>query len=329
MRFLSNVEMLNSEKDNSITSSSNARKINGFTLVELLVVIAIIGVLIALLLPAVQAARAAAARMTCSNKLRQIGLSVHVYMDANPEKLPAGGNNLVFGNILSTNQISGFVPLLQFMEQGPLYQALTADTSAVSPAINIDSLATADLPLATMTKPLNNFICSSGVPRTLTGSYTTYRQCQGAGYYSGTTAASFTTASTLPTATGQFSFVPSPTAEGSTPTDGFSNTVFYSEALVGKLNKTGADDDYFGFSFAAGYPGITGFSTEFAPNTLSDSTGSTISAFTPAYVTSGHPGGACNVCYGDGAAKSVTSNITIDVWQKLGASSDGQAVTPP
>lgn len=100
-------------------------KVGGFTLVELLVVIAIIGVMVGLLLPAVQAAREAARRMQCGNNLKQIGLGVHNY-ESSYKQLPLnegrGGNIYTQTPPLGTYAVSWMVGLLPFIEQPALYE---------------------------------------------------------------------------------------------------------------------------------------------------------------------------------------------------------------
>jgi prepilin-type N-terminal cleavage/methylation domain-containing protein len=108
----------------------NVRR-RGFTLVELLVVIAIIGILVALLLPAVQAAREAARRMQCSNNLKQIGLALHNYVDVHRKLPPAilGGYDMrPSGPDWDDWDDEGFgwmCFILPFIEQQGLYERIS------------------------------------------------------------------------------------------------------------------------------------------------------------------------------------------------------------
>jgi prepilin-type N-terminal cleavage/methylation domain-containing protein/prepilin-type processing-associated H-X9-DG protein len=102
---------------------SPASRTQGFTLIELLVVIAIISVLIALLLPAVQAAREAARRIQCTNNLKQIGLGLHNYegiAGAFPPSNIAG----IFNGTYNYNGFSVHARILPFMEQGVAFNAI-------------------------------------------------------------------------------------------------------------------------------------------------------------------------------------------------------------
>lgn len=100
----------------------------GFTLVELLVVIAIIGILVALLLPAVQAAREASRRMSCSNNLKQLALASHNYHDTY-KRMPLnysqwGGGGKPTRDPLDGLTSSWMITVLPFIEQQPLYDRI-------------------------------------------------------------------------------------------------------------------------------------------------------------------------------------------------------------
>jgi len=102
---------------------------NAFTLIELLVVIAIIGVLIGLLLPAVQKVRDAADRVKCESNLKQLGLALHAYHDSNksfPPSTPDYNNGTRSTTPMGNeNTINGLPLMLPFIEQSPLYAEIS------------------------------------------------------------------------------------------------------------------------------------------------------------------------------------------------------------
>src|SRR5438067_555126 len=106
----------------SVMARSRQRTKRGFTLIELLVVIAIIGVLVGLLLPAVQKVREAANRMSCTNNLKQLGLAMHNYHNA------FGG----FPPEQTTSPQNSWTPfMLPYIEQDNLYKLYRFDVGLV------------------------------------------------------------------------------------------------------------------------------------------------------------------------------------------------------
>ncbi len=134
----------------------------GFTLVELLVVIAIIGVLIALLLPAVQATRESSRRSRCQNNLKQLSLGLVTYASARGGLPPSILDNVKAGmsSVASADNAPGFAwsaLILPFVEQAPMWDRLQAATNRGT--VNWQSAGSAATSLASL--PVNVFECSS------------------------------------------------------------------------------------------------------------------------------------------------------------------------
>ena len=203
----------------------------GFTLVELLVVIAIIGVLVALLLPAVQNAREAARRAQCLNNLKQLGIAMHNYESAE-KHLPAGLVSKTYPGQPNHPQTfyrwSSLAPLLPYMENQNVRDLLDTSLPLYMPGAGYPVDARNKTGVAQM---LTEFLCPSDLRLAVKSDWgpTNYVACAGSGIGGGT-----------PFDTDGVFYVNSATRFAKLP-DGSSHTAEMSESLLGEDNSpTGA-----------------------------------------------------------------------------------------
>jgi prepilin-type N-terminal cleavage/methylation domain-containing protein/prepilin-type processing-associated H-X9-DG protein len=309
------------------------RRRRGFTLVELLVVIAIIGVLVALLLPAVQAAREAARRMRCQNNLKQIGLAVHNFSDVTGE-LPR--------SFKPETGLSWHVNILSFLEQQALYNnfdTTTVTNSHTSPQRNDPNGLTIvnayQCPSCVVKRQLFNPPNNTNGPTDLipanTGQpaavphYYGINGPRGAGYPNGTATHEGVTAGT----SGMFQR--DPPIRLAMVTDGTSNTMMIAEmswisTIYGTRFRTWVrgGDEYAGV--VAGKPAfvVSGRNITNAINSIF--TANLIVPYNDVPFGSMHPGGM-NACLGDGSVRFVNQNISMITYRALASRDQGESIT--
>lgn len=281
---------------------------SGFTLVELLVVIAIIGVLVALLLPAVQSAREAARRMQCSNNLKQVALAVHNYHDVHRFLPPASTNATLSGS-------SGFAAILPYLEQTSIY-TLYDFSKGNSESVNLQAVS----------QRIKTYVCPScffvrKVP--IDG-------CDANDRAPGTYAFSTNSGDPWGVSDGAIVNALTPPTRMASITDGTSNTFLLGESHWGfrdYMFTSGPCSGQVrgGFSYwSSPYPLATAFSTQgpFNPQSMNGES-HRLSAF-----RSSHPGGV-NMANADGSVRFVTDTIDHSVLDAAATRDGGEAVVLP
>jgi prepilin-type N-terminal cleavage/methylation domain-containing protein len=329
-----------------------------FTLVELLVVIAIIGMLVALLLPAVQSARESARRMSCSNNLKQLGLAMHNYHDVNLRFPPAGLNygwcrNPPAATGRSNDRIlniNGLALMLPFYEQGGMAQSYVNTAAASNVTLGNESCCgptAAQEPLAGGGVPASNaqivslklkiFLCPSD---TSDPWYSGTTDVYSIGYNKGNlgrgartsydfssllsyTCAEWTTQRTNNT---RRMFAQNSDCRFSDVSDGTSNTVAICESTLDTNNGETSTWGYRGWVMIGNDLGTSnGINNWIYPSSPTLKIGRVGSWGWPGSL---HPNG-CQVCMGDGAVRFVTQNTPQVVRDALVRISDGTAVDLP
>ncbi|MCH2183483.1 MAG: DUF1559 domain-containing protein [Mariniblastus sp.] len=275
---------------------TTTRRHNGFTLVELLVVIAIIGILIGMLLPAVQMVRESARRTSCLNNLRQVGLSAMNYESSRqhlpPPKLGAGD----FNTLGST-----FVILLPYVEQQNRFDQYDIEQSISAPG-NIELTST----------PLDIYLCPSMVQKDTTGNF-------GEGSYIISYATNYRPYANGQTANGAFTKTP-PDAKSQyrlgfeSFLDGTSHTFFFGE-MDNSVQWTGASANpgaWGTYTWAQGY----WFNSQSHLEGTFNLVGPIDEMNFREYRTfrSDHPGGV-NFCMVDGSTRFVRETLEPEVLQ--------------
>lgn len=327
-----------------------------FTLIELLVAMSVIGILIALLLPAVQMVRETARRMSCSNNLSQIGRALHNYHDTH-RVLPFGCGTDYDGVVsslgtLSDRRYSTQSQILPQLDQASVYHNINFHVAPFDPYVNSGAYDPACIASGGLSATngvaavtvIPTFLCPSDIDRLQSvWGHNNYRSCNGGGWHG---------------RNGNGLFGQNSSVQFSMATDGLSNTAMFSERCKGTWDHAIFDPladiyDMAGIwnentfrtfceslspEEAAAYPqnvdsgqnwleanfNWTRYNHLVSPNHVSCKNGFTWDGVGMA-ASSRHPGGV-NVLFADGHARFISDDIDLTTWSGLGTISGAEVL---